>query len=57
MQPALSDSHLQELWSMARSLEDLFGRPQDIEFAVADNAVHLLQSRPITTRAAEDAAD
>ena len=42
---------------MARSLEALFGRPQDIEFAVADNAVHLLQSRPITTRAAEDAAD
>ena len=42
---------------MACSLEDLFGRPQVIEFAVADNAVHLLQSRPITTRAAEDAAD
>ena len=48
-QPALSDTHVQELAAMARSLESLFGGPQDIEFAVADNSVHLLQSRPITT--------
>lgn len=49
MQPALFESQIQELSVMARSLEDLFGGPQDIEFAVVDNAVHLLQSRPITT--------
>ena len=49
MAPALSESHIQELSEMARNLVSLFGRPQDIEFAIADNMVHLLQSRPITT--------
>src|SRR5687768_17128548 len=45
----------------ARRLEKLFGRPQDIEWAVAGGEVFVLQSRPITalpdpaTRDAENA--
>jgi hypothetical protein len=37
---------------LARELEALFGQPQDVEWAVADGAVVLLQSRPVTTVAA-----
>jgi phosphohistidine swiveling domain-containing protein len=57
LQPTLSAPQIQELSEMARSLEGLFGGPQDIEFAVADNTVHLLQSRPITTLDAADDVD
>jgi pyruvate,water dikinase len=57
LQPTLSALQIQELSEMARSLEDLFGGPQDIEFAVADNTVHLLQSRPITTLDTSDDVD
>ena len=38
-----------ELARLGGRLEALFGGPQDVEFAVADGQVHLLQSRPITT--------
>ncbi|GAB6180920.1 PEP/pyruvate-binding domain-containing protein [Desulfotomaculum defluvii] len=31
------------------SIEEHFGFPQDIEWAVADNRIYILQSRPITT--------
>lgn len=47
--------------AIARRLEKLFGRPQDIEWAVAGGEVFVLQSRPITalpdpeTRDAENA--
>ena len=47
--PALSAAHIMELSAMARTLEVLFGGSQDIEFAVVEDAVHILQSRPITT--------
>ncbi|MEZ5381577.1 MAG: PEP/pyruvate-binding domain-containing protein [Microthrixaceae bacterium] len=33
---------------VARRIEAAFGRPQDIEWAVADGVVHVLQARPIT---------
>jgi phosphohistidine swiveling domain-containing protein len=34
---------------MGRRTEDLFGAPQDIEWAIVDGRLSLLQSRPITT--------
>lgn len=34
--------------ALARKVEALQGRPQDIEWAVTDGRVHLLQARPIT---------
>jgi len=35
--------------ALARSAAARFGQPQDIEWAIADNQLYLLQSRPITT--------
>ncbi|MQG56497.1 MAG: hypothetical protein FI709_01085, partial [SAR202 cluster bacterium] len=49
LQPALGDRSLVRLSELGRQLESLFGGPQDIEFAVAEDGLHLLQSRPITT--------
>ena len=46
--PLLTSAQLAELASLARSAEEHFGRPQDIEWAVADNVVWLVQSRPLT---------
>jgi pyruvate,water dikinase len=38
-----------KLYKLARKLEDELGSPQDIEWAIADGRLYLLQSRPITT--------
>jgi pyruvate,water dikinase len=38
-----------ELYKVALDLEKDLGVPQDIEWAVADNNLYILQSRPITT--------
>ena len=48
-QPALGGDAVAELFRLGGRLEDLFGGPQDIEFALVDDTVHLLQSRPVTT--------
>jgi pyruvate,water dikinase len=47
--PCLSDSMVLEIARVGVAVERHYGRPQDIEWAVADNRVHLLQSRPVTT--------
>jgi phosphohistidine swiveling domain-containing protein len=39
---------LVELCGVAKRLEEYFGAPQDIEFAIAQDTIHLLQSRPMT---------
>jgi pyruvate, water dikinase len=44
----LSAEELVRLSDLGRQLEEHFGCPQDIEWAIADNEVHLLQSRPVT---------
>jgi phosphohistidine swiveling domain-containing protein len=51
-QPALSDAQAVEAAALARATEKHFGRPQDIEWALADGKIWLLQSRPITSLAA-----
>jgi pyruvate, water dikinase len=40
---------LRELAALGRRLEEVFGRPQDFEWAIADGTLYLLQSRPVTT--------
>ncbi len=47
-QPALSDDDVRNVAALARAAGRHFGRPQDIEWAIADRLV-LLQSRPITS--------
>jgi pyruvate,water dikinase len=44
----LSDAQLQELHHLGQQVAELLGSPQDIEFAVENGRIWLLQSRPIT---------
>jgi pyruvate,water dikinase len=46
----LSDGDVARLCHLAQRCEDVFGPDLDLEWAVADGAVWLLQARPITTR-------
>ncbi|NUP62625.1 MAG: phosphoenolpyruvate synthase, partial [Nonomuraea sp.] len=48
-QPALTDAQAVHLVDLGRRLEAHFGRPQDIEWCLADDGFHIVQSRPITT--------
>ena len=47
--PCLDEVMLQELFTYGKKIEEIFGCPQDIEFAVRDGKVWILQARPITT--------
>ncbi|HXQ32462.1 MAG TPA: PEP/pyruvate-binding domain-containing protein, partial [Anaerolineales bacterium] len=46
---ALTDEQILRLEQMGRKVEEHFGRPQDIEWCLAEDTFHLVQSRPITT--------
>jgi pyruvate,water dikinase len=48
-QPALSDAQLVAVAKAASSIKKAAGNDRDIEFAVKDDTVHILQSRPVTT--------
>ena len=47
-QPSLADAEVLDVAALARAAERHFGRPQDIEWAIADR-LYLLQARPITS--------
>ena len=49
-QQVLNGYEIKILAQYARRLEEHYGKPQDIEFAIADNEVYIVQSRPITTK-------
>ncbi|MCP5047960.1 MAG: hypothetical protein GY940_12360, partial [bacterium] len=50
-QYSLTDQQLNVLCRMGRRIEDHFGRPQDIEWALGpDKTFFILQARPITTK-------
>lgn len=44
----LTPNVLKELCGMALRIEEHFAVPQDIEFAITQDTIHLLQSRPMT---------
>jgi len=48
-QPALTDEQVVRLAQLGRHIEAHFGRPQDIEWCLADDEFQVVQSRPITT--------
>jgi pyruvate,water dikinase len=48
-QPALTDAQVVRLVRLGRRIEAHFGRPQDIEWCMADDGFQIVQSRPITT--------
>ncbi|MBC1936194.1 phosphoenolpyruvate synthase [Listeria grandensis] len=45
----LTEAQILELARIGRRIEAYFGSPQDIEWAIADGAFYIVQSRPITT--------
>ena len=46
----ISDENVQRLVALGKKIEDHYGNPQDIEWAIDDqNKVWILQARPITT--------
>ena len=48
-QPVLTDEQALRLAQLGRRIEAHFGRPQDIEWCLADDDIRIVQSRPITT--------
>jgi len=48
-QRVLSDAELDRLRELGERVEDHYGTPQDVEWAIYDGEVYMLQSRPITT--------
>jgi len=50
----LSPDLIQKITLLAVEAEEHFGNPQDIEWAIADGQVYMLQSRPITVMGRED---
>jgi rifampicin phosphotransferase len=56
-QPALIDAQVVQLARLGRRIEAHFGRPQDIEWCLADDGIWIVQSRPITTLFPVPAAD
>ncbi|MBP0960213.1 MAG: phosphoenolpyruvate synthase [Oscillospiraceae bacterium] len=47
--PVFTDELIEELISVTEKIEKIFGKFCDIEFAVKDDEIFILQSRPITT--------
>jgi rifampicin phosphotransferase len=45
----IGDEDLRRLWELGRDVEQYYGQPRDIEWAIADGRLFLLQSRPITS--------
>ncbi len=50
-QPVLTDAQARAVAALAWQSERCFGRPQDVEWAIAQGQLFLLQSRPITSLA------
>ena len=49
--PSLTDEQLKQLGQLGIQVETFYGKPMDIEWALAAGKFVLLQARPITTRA------
>ncbi|MGM0447410.1 MAG: phosphoenolpyruvate synthase [Methanobacteriota archaeon] len=45
----LSDAEIGDLVALGERVEDHYGSPQDVEWAIYDGEIYMLQSRPITT--------
>ncbi len=46
--PVLSAKQAEELIRLGLAIEQLFGTPQDIEWAISGNLIFILQARPVT---------
>lgn len=46
---SFGDEHIKALAGLALKIENLFGRPQDIEWVYSDNRFYFLQTRPVVS--------
>jgi len=46
---ALTDVQILQLEGLGRTIEEHFGRPQDIEWCLVEDTFYIVQSRPVTT--------
>ena len=53
----ITDAQVLGLAQLGKRIEQHYGKPQDIEWAVAENTLFIVQSRPITTLRKEVQAD
>lgn len=47
--PEITNELAERLIELCTDVEEIFGEPVDMEFAVKDDNIHILQARPITT--------
>src|SRR5690606_2956890 len=45
---SLTEEQAKDLSKIAKQIEQIYGSPQDIEFAIKDGQIWILQARPIT---------
>jgi phosphohistidine swiveling domain-containing protein len=57
LQAPLSPEEAATIYGMAKKLEEVFGRPQDVEWTKAGSYFFILQSRPVTARQDAGAED
>jgi len=55
--PPISEDEACDVFRLALAAEQFFGSPQDVEWCIAKGVLHVLQSRPVTTRATPDGSD
>jgi phosphoenolpyruvate synthase/pyruvate phosphate dikinase len=57
IKPPLSNEEVITIYRTAKSLEEIFGKPQDVEWTRINSDFIILQSRPVTARQDGDADD
>ncbi len=55
--PPISDDEACAVFQLALGAEAFFGSPQDVEWCFGNEVLHVLQSRPVTTRSTPDGSD
>ncbi|BBY66620.1 phosphoenolpyruvate synthase [Mycolicibacterium helvum] len=55
--PCLTDEQIRELWQLAQVVNDTIGPRRDLEWAIAEATLYVLQDRPITTLPSDNPAD
>lgn len=47
---SLLDTEIKKMQNIAARIETFYGRPQDVEWAIKNSELYILQSRPVTTQ-------
>ena len=55
--PPVNNHEIRQVWKSGRQLEDLFGRPQDVEWTIFNDQLIILQARPITSTGSSETND